>query len=442
MHTVHSGFSVVAPLKTCKDEKIVKEILTGLNNDPGNNFLPFSKSPSTLSASGIVIPVQPYGEENLPATLLLFTSYCGSFQNHLDELIKIGAPGLRQLFQYCIDFPPDALTCDQTLKKYLISHRSPDTYYSGIQHISSIDIKREEELRKEISEFLCLNQQNGINNKHGEIRKQIQKHIIEKKDEFLWAQEQVKITFMDYWVLFGPAILYSFLLLILLSGLLISIKTNKGIFLYLRFIGIILLALIAFFAIKFRLNELDKNQKIADQPNYDRLRTLAASQNHLVINEMTAAGPLKKGWIRRALLRSVLKIVSLVTGLVNITTVVSARWLSIDRGKRLVFISNYANMSESYVRDFIDRRSSQKMINLLFGHCEGYPPTKWLLGEGAINNLQGFMNVVQTDQHVAQLWYCTYNHLSADNIKNNRKIRNGLFAKLGRKEIEKWLRLL
>ena len=71
MHTVHSGFSVVASLDTDKEE-IVKNILAKFHIDPENKYLPFSKSLSTLSASGIVVPAQKYCEETLPATLLLF----------------------------------------------------------------------------------------------------------------------------------------------------------------------------------------------------------------------------------------------------------------------------------------------------------------------------------------------------------------------------------
>ncbi len=440
MHTVHAGLSVIVPLQT-GSENIVNDYLRMLNNDHSiHSPLYFADIASVLSASAVVMPAQDYGTDILPASLLFFTTYCGPLKNHLDELVRHGASGLRGLFKHGVNFPPEANTSDEALKKFLLKNNHPDTFYSGIHYLTRADINNEEQLRKAIDDFLYESQQNNTFSHLdcATVRKKIQQHITDQGDKFLWAQKPVRRTFMDFWVLKRPFLL----LIILVAVLVLSFFVKQGILRYVKFVAILILLSLGLVALLYRLAEIDMTQRISMETPDDKMRQIDASQHHPVINEMTATGSLKTGWVRRLLLYTVLRLVSAMSGTLYIATITTARWLTADKGKRLVFISNFANRSESYIRDFIDSPQSQKNINLLFGQCDGYPPTRWLRGNGAINNLQGFMNVVQEQQHITQLWYCPYKHLSVDNIINNHKIRKDLFQKLTKKQIKRWLRLL
>ena len=112
----------------------------------------------------------------------------------------------------------------------------------------------------------------------------------------------------------------------------------------------------------------------------------------------------------------------------TIPTVATARWIAADGGRRLIFISNYTNAAEGYVRDFIDTEAGAKNINLSFGFGRGYPKTRWILKDGAITDPNAFGYVVTANQQPTAFWYGRYTDISIDNITINRKIREGLFA--------------
>jgi len=129
-------------------------------------------------------------------------------------------------------------------------------------------------------------------------------------------------------------------------------------------------------------------------------------------------------------------------GGIDIPTVATARWIAADKGRRLIFISNYTNSAEPYVRDFIDVPEGAQRINLTFGFGRGYPKTEWVVNGGALTDPNGFIYVVTHNQHETGFWYGRYPDMSIDNIKINRRIREGLFAKLDEDEERAWLELL
>jgi hypothetical protein len=180
------------------------------------------------------------------------------------------------------------------------------------------------------------------------------------------------------------------------------------------------------------------------------VRELAVTQNRPVINEFTIAGPIKEeGTLRPLFLRLSLWIVArLAEGVpwlrsgIDIPTVATARWIAADRGRRLIFISNYTNAAEPYVRDFIDVPDGAMRINLTFGFGRGYPKTEWVVEGGALTDPNGFIYVVTENQRPTAFWYGPYRDMSIDNIKINRKIREGLFANLDEAGAQAWLHLL
>lgn len=266
------------------------------------------------------------------------------------------------------------------------------------------------------------------------IRRAIQEHIKSKGEEFNWALKPYKKKLSDYLNIYGPPVIAVPIIIFFLVSPVLLLFRRKLIFLVPTLILLALLIVILYI-------EAGKHQ-VASRLSDKDMRLKAATQNHPVINELTAVGVVKKGFFRRLIFRAVLRIVSLFTGIITIPTVATARWIAADKGRRLVFISNYSNTANSYVRDFIDSRSSAKGINLLFGHGEGFPKTRMLLSGGALDNPEGFMNVFHQNQKITQFWYCPTQNMSVDNIKNNRRIRNGLFKKMNLEAVEKWLQYL
>ncbi len=443
MHTVHAGLSIAAVIKPDKIDT-VNSIFKELNANPGNNSkLPFAKSPTTHLVSGLVIPEQEFHGRKFPATLMLMTSYAGPLKTHLDELVAVGASGLRELFRNCTDYTSDADSSDESLKNYIRIHRRSDTFYTGMQYITHTDIGNEEQLRIAIETYIGQQQLSGGFKDLGAtaIRKKIQE-FVSSKPEFAWAKQPWKKSFNDAWALWGGGImaLVGILAFFVLAIYLLCILVGTAWWLNLLMILGAIIVFVAFLLITYRINELNEKFVAPRQPD-KKVYAVMSTQNHPVINEMTISGPLKYGWVHTFSFNLVLKIVALVRGILTIPTIATARWLTIDGGKRMVFISNFGNLSESYVRDFIDSKASAWKINLLFGQGHGYPGTRFLINDGCLKDSDAFLNDVHLYQQITQLWYWPYMNLSIDNINVNRSIRLNLYSNLTDAQAQDWLKL-
>ena len=442
MHTVHAGYSVIAPLKP---DRVVEAsaLLRQFRAQPSR--LPFSESRTTHFATGVVLPTQRYGDAELPATLMLATSFVGPAGTHLDELVQVGGDGLRELFEHCIGFPEQRPCSDDALKRFLTSHRRADTFYSGMQHVTHEDVGRELLLRASIQQFLDDQQRLGtLAAGAHDVRRQIQDFVMIRED-LAWARIPWRRSLADWRALHGRAVLAVAPLLALVIASVAAVFAGNSILTTAVAIGWTLVGatLLSLGALVLAVKGEEKLQRfVAERPPDDRARAIAATQNQPVINEMTVVGPLKEGRWRPLFLRIALGIVALYAPHITIPIVATARWLTIDGGRRLIFISNFTNLSEPYVRDFIDVHNGAKRINLLFGFGRGYPVTNWIISRGALEDPNAFIHVVTLGQQLTELWYCPYHNLSIDNININRRIRQGLFAKLSDKQTREWLQLL
>ena len=441
MHTCHGGLSIIAHLKA-GTENTVKGILMKHNEKDGKSSI-FEKLDSTLLVSGVVIPAQVYYGKNLPATVMLITSFVGPAKNHLDELVNKASDVLCEIFQHCIKFPAEANQSSEKLKRFLSQHSRSGLFYSGIHHVTKKDIINEENLRVEIKTYFNnLKSRDGFRrlDRFG-IRNKIQRYISSRGSAFEWAQEPYRKTLEDKWHLYRAFVVAGIVLVVILAGILYLVSVSSWFFTALNLIGVVLgiafsLALIILLW-SFVVDSIQ--DEVAQRAPDDIMRILDETQRRPVTNEISVVGVVKKGWLRRTLFKSILCVIAPFHALLDIPTIITARWISGDGGRRLIFLSNFSSKSESYVRDFVDSDSSTTGINLLFGHGRGYPKTFFLMWRGAFDDPEGFMNVFHNNHHPTQLWYWPFQSLSVDNIRNNRAIRNGLFGNISEDAIEKWL---
>lgn len=177
----------------------------------------------------------------------------------------------------------------------------------------------------------------------------------------------------------------------------------------------------------------------ADPAAVARLLTL---EDRAVQNPFTAAGRVKAGFVRQTTIRAVLvgldyacRHVYRREHLRGVRSIHFARWVPIDGGKRLIFASSYDGSQESYMDDFIDRLAYG--INAVFGNGEGFPATRWLIGGGA-HDEQGFKNYLRRHQ-LPSVWYSAYPTLSARNIDDDSRLRDGLRRDLDTAAAQDWL---
>ena len=160
-------------------------------------------------------------------------------------------------------------------------------------------------------------------------------------------------------------------------------------------------------------------------------------------NHLASITRVKPGFLRHWLLRLTLFAINLLCrlwfnrgDLGGIPTILSARWVMIDRGQRLLFLDNYSGAWDSYLNEFIDLQAV-KGLNAIWSNTflevgterYNFPPTRFLFWLGAQDALP-FKAYVRQSQIKTISWYSSYPTLSVVNINANTDLRQSLFQEL------------
>jgi hypothetical protein len=155
--------------------------------------------------------------------------------------------------------------------------------------------------------------------------------------------------------------------------------------------------------------------------------------------------------VRRWALRATLFTVNLLSRfwfnrgvLAGIPTILSARWVLIDGGRRLLFLDNYCGSWNSYLNEFIDM-GAVKGLNAIWSNtfvktadCNqyAYPETRYYFWQGAQDE-PAFKTYVRQSQIETIVWYGAYPDLSIANINMNTELRQSLFAQLSTCDLDR-----
>jgi hypothetical protein len=132
----------------------------------------------------------------------------------------------------------------------------------------------------------------------------------------------------------------------------------------------------------------------------------------------------------------------------DITTILSARWVIIDDGKRLLFLDHYSGAWDSYLNEFIDM-GAVKGLNAIWTNTfvkagqknYGFPETEYRFWGGAQVE-KPFKAYVRQSQIETIVWYSAYPTLATVNIDIFTYIRQSLFKSLDACEIDSLLQNL
>jgi uncharacterized membrane protein len=132
----------------------------------------------------------------------------------------------------------------------------------------------------------------------------------------------------------------------------------------------------------------------------------------------------------------------------EIPTILSARWVIIDNGRRLLFLDHYGGAWESYLNEFIDM-SAVTGLNSIWtstfvkAHDKqyGFPETEHRFWKGAQEE-RPFKAYVRQSQIETLVWYSAYPTLSTVNINTFNNARQSLFKPLDACEIDSLLQHL
>ncbi len=181
------------------------------------------------------------------------------------------------------------------------------------------------------------------------------------------------------------------------------------------------------------------------EPDHGQVQDVVNQENRVVQNHFASVADVKPGLFRWTLLKSVLKLIHLLAAisanqgnLSGITSIHFARWVVIDNGRRLLFLSNYDGSWENYLDDFIDRASNG--LTAIWSNTVGFPRSYFLVYGGATDELL-FKTLVRQSQQPSWVWYSAYPDLSTQNINTNAAIREGLFKPMDAAADQAWLEL-
>jgi cytochrome P450/deferrochelatase/peroxidase EfeB len=162
------------------------------------------------------------------------------------------------------------------------------------------------------------------------------------------------------------------------------------------------------------------------------------SQNHII-----AVMPFKRGLVRRlSFAFTMWGIKQSVTYwfrpgfVVSMGTIHKARWFRVPGTNQFVFLSNFDGSWESYLEDFITRAHEGQ--SAAWSHGAGFPPTRFLILDGAKDG-DRFKRWVRLQQRPTLCWYSRFPHLTAQQIRRNALIEDGLGRAISDTDARRWL---
>jgi hypothetical protein len=220
---------------------------------------------------------------------------------------------------------------------------------------------------------------------------------------------------------------------------------------------LLLVPLIVVWLLVARAHEaLDERRGLTDPPDVAsepdsraqgaHVRAVAAREDEIVQNQMTHVVAVKRGWFRRVSLRVVLALLDLggryvynQGELFGVSTLHFVRWVKIDGGRRLLFVTNYDGAMTGYVSDFVHKSwQVPSALTAIWTHTIGFPQTRFLVLRGArdVDRFTAFLRGYQVE---TQVWYSAYKRLTTANLVNNARIRRGLSDELDAASVDAWL---
>ncbi len=424
---------VVAPLDADRVGDL-RKLLASMNRHPGvadpqNALIPFGQLDRLHFARLVIFDdqtlsdISAYGmpAQDFPRSLAFLGDCDGPADEFLANLVQRADRGLRQIFSHCQGF---STSCD-LLRWMREREHPPATSYVNWVGRTVRQIREENTLWTGLQTYLDRNSAVLTGKPPTQIRKALK--------EFVNAEQQAgRLTLTP---------LESTPLLWRLANLVHCITVP----LLLLFLAPLLLLYLPVFIFQLRRRER-RDPEIAPRMDANEAQKLAVLEDHDVSNQFSAIGILKPGLFRRWILTFFLWVVNYTTRhifnrgrLARVATIHFARWVFLDKKKRLFFASNYDGSLESYMDDFINKVAWG--LNLVFSNGVGYPRTNWLISGGAKDE-QKFKYYIRRHELPTEVWYNAHPGLTAFDLERNTRIRQGIEQPaMTEVSIREWLKL-
>jgi hypothetical protein len=419
--SIRQGVTVLATIKPDRVEA-VRQVFCDIARDPQSNAtLPFGRVRGLHFARWAILEgsIDPVQGEFVPQ-LMYASDFDGSRSSHFEALLDAREEGVDRVFEHCEGYPAGAQRTRASRLRFLAEHSCPfGALYQATTGTVS-DIRDEERLRDRIEEFLDSRDWRGTT--PSDLYQSI-RQFVAADASLQWALKRRKdpgfawhLSHWTYTIVSGAA-----------------------------FIALLPVSLPIFLGWLLAVRVCELREPIAEPSNdIDRVRQLTGYEDQAAQNQLTIIASVKGGWFRLATLRMVLYFLYLLIGLgipfeqsfFGVKTIHFGRFQLVDRGRRLLFMSDYDGSWESYLGDFVDRLPYG--ITAVWSNAAGFPETRYLFFGGTLHE-QLFKALVRDHQVPPLTWYSAYPKLTVENIKNNAAIRDGLRGELGHSELARWL---
>ena len=438
---------VITTIETEDDRKalenLFKQMVDGDVED--NPWVPFKLLKTIHFARWFILPASTDVKGRpIPDQLVLSTNYDGPLDDHLAELVDVaGESGLDEIYQHCKGYP--AHPTRENRIAYLRGHQAKyNTFYVGTVGRTVEQIRQENELRDALQEF--LDDGDGWDAMApADVRKAIQDFAFEKFD---WAKTPPP-PWLTPWVRFIKNNLIRMLIALAVLIVVLLILKIIPVMGFLAFLGVLLVLVLLFVIILRYKEEHDQELPMGRSCPTEELIN---QEDHILQNQLSIIDNMKPGGFRLFIERLALGAINFAARyfsnegtLAGIPSIHFARWVIIDKGRRLLFLSNYDGSWENYLGDFVDKAATGLTAawssTVLIKAEDGFPKAKWLVLKGARDE-QRFKAYARAGQVTTNVWYSAYKELSVQNVNNNSMVRAGLYGDLSPEETVKWLHRL
>jgi len=402
------------------------DLLADINRKgAANSCLPFGDLPGVHFARLFVLPeVTDLDGEPIPGSLVYMADVDGTADAHLIALVERAAPGVDAVFSHCAGYPGVPVPRSERyrwLRTRVVTGaiRYTHTVGRGVEQF-----RREAMLRDAIQDFLDRPGSVSAGTTAVEACRRVRAFVRGRQD-LSWALRPARGSSLGFRVRDAAHLVAVPVAAAVAAPALIP----------------------AGIAGVLRLRQLERRDTVDQTPVPPaHMAALEQHEDFAAQNPFTAVGLVRPELTRRVALRTALtalgwsmRHIYARDNLSGVRTIHFARWLPIDGGRRLIFASNYDGSVESYMDDFIDRLAWG--LNAVFSNGTGYPPTRWLFGEGA-HQERPFKLFLRRHQLPTQVWFSAYSGLPARNVDQTARLRDGLTHPLTEQAAAAWLSLL
>ncbi len=178
-------------------------------------------------------------------------------------------------------------------------------------------------------------------------------------------------------------------------------------------------------------------------PSPERVGEYMKREGHAAQSHLAAVSILKPGSLRYLTLRLGLWFAGILAahfsrpGFLGSTGVIHfARWILLPGTNKLLFMSNYDGVWESYLEDFIERASQG--VTGIWSNTLGFPRSENLIFKGADDG-DRLRRWTRRQQRTTWFWYTAYPDLTLNRIRVNAAIRQGISQAKSEADAADWL---